>query len=189
MDHTANRKSLSRSSIRWLCGSFVLISIIILGKEAVSLLRATPQYVECVPYGGGTTVTSIPVLYPEPLVLLHPSVSSGDVSVTRVDKFAKEVTLTLEGETVDKDAGIRLCTLKEGKFTGLSIFVGKGRGRPALPIVKSLRIEIPNSIPSPDINLISRSEESNGAKFFKWASNWIVTNPQGTKIRVEDAFE
>lgn len=46
--------------------------------------------------------------------------------VTRVVKYAKEVTLTLEGDTVDKDAGIRLCTLKEGKFTGLTIFVSIG---------------------------------------------------------------
>ena len=71
----------------------------------------------------------------------------------------------------------------------LGFQVGEGRGRPPLPTVKSLKIEIPNSIHSPDINLISRSQGTNAAKFFKWASNWVVTNPQGMKIRVEDAFE
>lgn len=58
-------------------------------------------------------------------MFLHPSVSSNDVIVTHVDKYAKEVTLTLEGDKVNQDAGIRLCTLKEGKSTGLSIFVSK----------------------------------------------------------------
>lgn len=188
MNHSINGKQFRRFPIRWLCASFALISIVTFGREAVYFLRATEQYVECVPYEGGRTTTSIPILYPEATVMLHSSISSNDVAVTRVDKYAKEVTLILEGDTVDKDAGIRLCTLKEGKFTGLTIFVGKGRGRPALPTVKSLKIEIPDSIPSPDINIMSPTQHSSSAKLFQWASSWIVDNPKGMKIKVEDAF-
>lgn len=46
MDYAANRKQFPRPPIRWLCASFMLISIVTLGYETVTFLVRNITYIK-----------------------------------------------------------------------------------------------------------------------------------------------
>ncbi|KAG8743926.1 hypothetical protein FRC10_011112 [Ceratobasidium sp. 414] len=154
---------------------FALIALIFIG-HAVFAYVYTRSHVECVPYEGPKTVIKIPILYPRSAVLVDSSVSSGDVTVTHVESESNEITFTLEEkvETPEEEASdIRICTLKGGKLIGLGIYPGKKQDSAALPIIKSLKIEVPTSMP-PSIDLLPprRGCHAKMVSFFKWVGVW-----------------
>ncbi|KAG9086973.1 hypothetical protein FRC06_002793 [Ceratobasidium sp. 370] len=155
---------------------FVLIALILVGHAVFAYVYAR-SHVECVPYEGPKTVVKIPILYPRSAVLVDSSVSSNDVAVTHVESESNEITFTIEekAETPEGEASdFRLCTLKGGKLTGLGIYPGKKQDGAALPIIKSLKIEVPTSIPPPSISLLAPRHGCHGKMvwFFKWAGVW-----------------
>ncbi|QRV76741.1 hypothetical protein RhiJN_19589 [Ceratobasidium sp. AG-Ba] len=165
---------------------FALIAMVFVGYGIFAFVYAR-SHVECVPYEGPVTTIKLPIYYPRSAVLVDSSVSSGDVAITHVESESNEITFTIEekAETPEdpKDpedpedleaAQIRLCTLKGGKLTGLGIYPGKKEHHAALPIIKSLKIEVPSSIPPPSISLLPprRGCHAKAVQFMKWVGVW-----------------
>ncbi|KAG8719582.1 hypothetical protein FRC08_002509 [Ceratobasidium sp. 394] len=156
---------------------FALIALVFIGHAVFAYVYGR-SHIECVPYEGPKTVVKIPILYPRSAVLVDSSVSSHDVAVTHVESESNEITFTLEekAETpeVQEASDIRLCTLKGGKLTGLGIYPGKKQDSVALPIIQSLKIEVPTSIPPPSIDLLPprRGCHAKMVWFFKWVGVW-----------------
>ncbi|KAG9086972.1 hypothetical protein FRC06_002792 [Ceratobasidium sp. 370] len=172
---------------------FSFIALVFVGHavyKGVGAYKFVHDNVECVPYEGGTTVVKIPIVKPGSKVLIDSSVSSNDVSITRVESESNEITFTLEeeDESPKTTAEIRLCTLKARKIAGLGIFAHKKdkHEEVVLPVIKSLKIEIPTSIPAPNIDLLPPKANCKTAKFLRWAGVWGPRHTEPTKFEIDE---
>ncbi|CAE7232550.1 unnamed protein product [Rhizoctonia solani] len=173
LDEKAKRRRRCRRFFHFIIASVALFFI---GHGAFALFAYgyTRSHIQCVPYEGGKTIVNLPILYRGSAVLLDPSISSGDVFVTHVEKDTNEVTVTFEEDTtLEEEAEIRLCTLKGGKLTGVGLYASKKDQQDLLPVIKSLKVEIPKSVPQPSVDLLPPHKKyGHCAKFLKWAGVW-----------------
>lgn len=64
-----------------------------------------------------------------------------------------------------------------------------GKGHPSLPVIKSLKVEVPTG-PSPGVALLPPKRRYRKlAKFFEWAGVWNPKNTKQEDIRLEEMFE
>ncbi|CAE6440536.1 unnamed protein product [Rhizoctonia solani] len=174
LDEKARRRRRYRRFAHFIIASIALIFV---GYAAFGLFAYkvyAHSHIECVPYEGGKTTVKLPIFYPGSAVLLDSTISSGDVFVTHVEKDTNEVTVTFEEDISSKEeAEIRLCTLKGGKLTGAGLYVSKKDQQDLLPVIKSLKVEIPKSVSPPSVDLLPpRRRHCHLAGFFKWAGVW-----------------
>ncbi|QRW05640.1 hypothetical protein RhiLY_04639 [Ceratobasidium sp. AG-Ba] len=177
LEARARRKRFRRHLFIWLFSFVSLLFVGHLAYKGISTYMFVRHNVECVPYESGTNVVKIPIVHPYSKVFIDSSVSSNEVSITRIETESSEITFTLEGsnESLDTTAEIRLCTLKGRKMTGLGIFAHKKdkHEEVTLPVIKSLKIEIPKSIPTPSIDLLPPKRGCHKVtKLLRWAGVW-----------------
>ncbi|CUA73745.1 hypothetical protein RSOLAG22IIIB_01262 [Rhizoctonia solani] len=184
LDEKARRRRRCRRFCHFLIAAVALF-FIGHGVFALFAYRYTHSHVECVPYEGGTTTVNLPIIYRGSAVLLDSSISSGDVFVTHVEKDTNEVTVTFEEDTSSsEEAEIRLCTLKGGKFTGVGLYASKKDQQDLLPVIKSLKVEIPKSVPQPSVDLLPpRKKRCHLAGFLKWAGVWDSKRTNTAKLQ------
>jgi len=189
MDRMDRRRRCRRRLCHFLFAAVALISLLFIG-QGIFAYTYTRSHVECVPYEGGTTVVKLPVLNPRFSVLLDSSVSSNDVIVTHVESDAKEVTITLEEDSdFVENSEIRLCTLKGYKLAGVGLYAGKGKDRSSLPVIKSLKVEVPTGL-SPGVTLLPPKRGCRKvAKFLKWAGVWNPKDTTHEAVKAEEMFE
>ncbi|CAE6431373.1 unnamed protein product [Rhizoctonia solani] len=182
-----DEKARCRRRCRRFC-HFLLAAVALFfvghGVFALFAYGYTRSHVECVPYEGGKTTVNLPILYRGSAVFLDSSVSSGDVFITHVEKDTNEVTITFEEDTSpEEEAEIRLCTLKGGRFTGVGLYASK-KDQQELPVIKSLKVEIPKSVPQPSVDLLPpRKKRCHLAGFLKWAGVWDSKRTNMVKLQ------
>ncbi|CAE6463667.1 unnamed protein product [Rhizoctonia solani] len=184
LDEKARRRRRCRRFCHFIFAAIALIFVAhgVVGFFAYKYARS---HIECVPYEGGKTTVNLPINYPGSAVFLDSSVSSGDVFITHVDKDTNEVTVTFEEDTSsEEEAEIRLCTLKGGKFTGVGLYASKKNQQDLLPVIKSLKVEIPKSVPPPSVDLLPpRKKRCHLSGFLKWAGVWDSKNSNMAKLQ------
>ncbi|KAG8701786.1 hypothetical protein FRC09_005130 [Ceratobasidium sp. 395] len=168
----ARRRQRRRRCCHFL---FALIALIFVGHGVFAYMY-TRSHVECVPYEGPNTYVELPIYWPRSAAFFDSSVSSHDVAITRVETESNKIGVTIiekaetpeDSEDLEEASNIKLCTLKGGKWQE------KKHDSAALPIIKSLKIEIPTSIPPPSINLLppKRGCHAKVVKLMKWAGVW-----------------
>ncbi|KAG8743927.1 hypothetical protein FRC10_011113 [Ceratobasidium sp. 414] len=184
------RKRRLRRILVWLVSFIALAFVGHAVYKGITAYKFVHHNVECVPYEGGTTVVKIPIIKPGSKVFIDSSVSSNDVSITHVESESNEITFTLEeeDESLETTAEIRLCTLKASKMTGLGIFAHRKdkHEEVSLPVIKSLKIEIPTSIPAPNIDLLPPKASCKAAKFFRWTGVWNPKDTEAVKFEMDE---
>ncbi|KAG9128115.1 hypothetical protein FRC07_004731 [Ceratobasidium sp. 392] len=182
---TRRRRRLRRALV-WF---FSFVALWFVGHavyKGVSAYHFVHHNVECVPYEGGTTVVKLPIVHPKSKVFIDSSVSSNDISITRVESDSNEITFTLEerDESLETAAEVRLCTLKSRKAVGLGVFVYKKDKHEdvTLPVIKSLKVEIPTSVPAPSIDLLPPKAPRKAVKLLKWAGVWNSKESDFTEL-------
>ncbi|KAH7344451.1 hypothetical protein B0J17DRAFT_623829 [Rhizoctonia solani] len=184
LDEKARRRRRCRRFCHFLVAAVALI-FIGYGAFGIFAYSYTHSHVECVPYEGGKTTVNLPIIYRGSAVLLDSSISSGDVFISHVEKDTNEVTVTFEEETSsEEEADIRLCTLKGGKFVGVGLYASKKNQQDLLPVIKSLKVEIPKSVPQPSVDLLPpRKKHCHLAGFLKWAGVWDSKRTNMAKLQ------
>ncbi|QRW19577.1 hypothetical protein RhiXN_00983 [Rhizoctonia solani] len=184
LDEKARRRRRCRRFAHFIVASIALI-LIGYGSLRLFAYKYAHSHIECVPYEGGKTIVNLPILYPRSAVLLDSSISSGDVFVTRVETHTNEVKVTFEEDSSsEEEAEIRLCTLKGGKLTGVGIYASKKGQQDLLPVIKSVKVEIPKSVPPPSVDLLPPPRRHHClVRFFKWAGVWDSKQTEMAKLR------
>ncbi|KAG8687345.1 hypothetical protein FRC12_014166 [Ceratobasidium sp. 428] len=173
---------------RILVRLFSLIALIFIGRtiyQGIFAYKFVHHNVECVPYEGGTTVVNLPIVKPGSKVLIDSSVSSNDITITHVETESNEIKFTLVGqdESLETTTEVRLCTLKSRKVVGLGLYAQKNKHEDVtLPVIKSLKVEIPTSIPPPSIDFLPPKAAHGAAKYLKWAGVWTPEHPSSAKF-------
>ncbi|CAE6390072.1 unnamed protein product [Rhizoctonia solani] len=184
LDERARRRRRCRRFAHFIVASIALI-FVGYGVFGLFAYNYAHSHIECVPYEGGKATVNLPILYRGSAVLLDSSVSSGDVFVTHVEKDTNEVTVTFEEDISSaEEAEIRLCTLKGGKLTGVGLYASKKDQQDLLPVIKSLKVEIPKSVPPPSVDLLPPPRRHcRLAGFLKWAGVWNSKETEMAKLQ------
>ncbi|KAB5593851.1 hypothetical protein CTheo_2703 [Ceratobasidium theobromae] len=181
MDEKIKRRRSRRRLCHWL---FAAVALILVGHGVFAYMYCR-SHVECVPYEGGTTTVELPINYRGSAVLLHSSIASHDVFVTRVEKETNLVKVTFEEEEkTERAAELRVCTLKGGKITGVGVFAPKN-AQDSLPVIKSVKVEVPVGVPPPSIDLLPppRRRCSSITGFLKWVGVWDSKGTNAAKLQ------